>query len=285
MGLVEKLWTALYAWTHQGEIRALDACKARWAARERAHRAAHPECVGNFEARVFSENGSYSLLFDPISRWTADRLRALFGLEVDAVTPEGIDHARYPARSGPVEARVTRVGMVYDPTPKKGFADGYAAFEAVRAECPEIELHLLGVPRRAPRFPPHVVTHFRVPHAAKVALFHSTQVWLSSSLEEGWGLVPMEAMACGNAVVTTRVGGTPYFAHDGDTALVVEPGDRAALTAALRRVVGDGELRARLVERGGAAVRALTLEDTARAFREAVRARLARAAEGAPGRA
>jgi len=57
----------------------------------------------------------------------------------------------------------------------------------------------------------------------------------------------LEAMALGTPIVTTPMGGIADMVTDGDSALVVTPGDVGATEAALRRLVGDAELRARLV--------------------------------------
>jgi glycosyltransferase involved in cell wall biosynthesis len=61
----------------------------------------------------------------------------------------------------------------------------------------------------------------------------------------------LEAMSYGLAIVATAVGGVPDVVGDGEQALVVAPGDAAALAAALARLGADAELRARL----GAAAR------------------------------
>ena len=57
----------------------------------------------------------------------------------------------------------------------------------------------------------------------------------------------LEAMALGTPIVTTPMGGIADMVTDGDSALVVTPGDVGATETALRRLVGDAELRARLV--------------------------------------
>jgi len=70
------------------------------------------------------------------------------------------------------------------------------------------------------------------------------------SRREGYGMVVREAMAYGRAVVATNVGGLRDAVDDGVNGLLVPPRDVAALRAAVERLLGDDELRARL---GGAA--------------------------------
>src|ERR1051325_10801161 len=64
--------------------------------------------------------------------------------------------------------------------------------------------------------------------------------------EEPFGLVPLEAMACGTPVIATGTGGSGEFLVEGYNCLLVPPGDAHALAAAVRRLAEDGELRARL---------------------------------------
>lgn len=66
------------------------------------------------------------------------------------------------------------------------------------------------------------------------------------SRAEGFPIAPLEAMAVSRPVVATRVGGTPELVADGETGLLVPPGDVEALAAALRRVLEDDELARRL---------------------------------------
>lgn len=68
--------------------------------------------------------------------------------------------------------------------------------------------------------------------------------------QESFGLLAVDAMRAGRPVVATRVGGLPEVVEDGETGLLVAPGDPAALEAALRRVLGDPALAKRLGEAG-----------------------------------
>jgi starch synthase len=80
-------------------------------------------------------------------------------------------------------------------------------------------------------------------------LTHAT-AFACPSLYEPLGIVNLEAMACGTAVVASRVGGIPEVVADGETGLLVPPDDPAALAAALNRLVADQDLAAAMGARG-----------------------------------
>jgi glycosyltransferase involved in cell wall biosynthesis len=76
-------------------------------------------------------------------------------------------------------------------------------------------------------------------------LLASADVFALSSRSEGLPLSILEAMAAGLPVVATAVGGIPELVVDGETGLLVPPGDAQALADALRRLLGDPSLRRR----------------------------------------
>lgn len=81
-------------------------------------------------------------------------------------------------------------------------------------------------------------------------------VFAFPSLDEGFGMPLLEAMAAGTAVVTSNRSALPEVA--GDAALLVDPEDTAALAAALRQLTGDAELRLELARRGRVRVQSFT---------------------------
>jgi len=81
-------------------------------------------------------------------------------------------------------------------------------------------------------------------------------VFAFPSLDEGFGMPLLEAMAAGTPVVTSNRSALPEVA--GDAALLVDPEDTAALASALRQLTGDAELRKELAHRGKARVQDFT---------------------------
>ena len=83
--------------------------------------------------------------------------------------------------------------------------------------------------------------------AELVDLVRCAEIACVPSLYEGFSLPAAEAMATGTPLVATTGGAIPEVAGpDGETCLAVPPGDAGALAAALSRLLGDPELRARL---------------------------------------
>ena len=79
--------------------------------------------------------------------------------------------------------------------------------------------------------------------------------WFCRRWPRGFGLVLIEAMAAGVPVVATDVSGVRDVVRNGETGLLVPPGDAAALAAVIRRMIDDRSLRDRLVSAAAEDVR------------------------------
>ncbi len=93
------------------------------------------------------------------------------------------------------------------------------------------------------------------------ALYRAARAFVYPSLFEGFGLPPLEAMACGTPVVTSDVSSLPEIA--GDAALLIDPNDEQALANALIEIMNNERLRAELREKGIAQAGKFTWRDTA----------------------
>jgi glycosyltransferase involved in cell wall biosynthesis len=85
-------------------------------------------------------------------------------------------------------------------------------------------------------------------------LLAACDIFVLPSLYEGLPISVLEAMAARRPVVATAIGGTDEAVVHGETGLLVPPADPTSLAAAIRRVLADDELRARLGKAGRARV-------------------------------
>jgi glycosyltransferase involved in cell wall biosynthesis len=92
--------------------------------------------------------------------------------------------------------------------------------------------------------------------------FRGAVAFVFPSLYEGFGLPPLEAMACGIPVLTSNVCSLPEVVGDG--AILVNPLDIPEIADGLKRLVQDSALRARLREKGLRRSKAFSWEETAR---------------------
>src|SRR4030095_12839474 len=92
--------------------------------------------------------------------------------------------------------------------------------------------------------------HAMVPRDDVVQLYTHAACFACPSVYEPFGLINLEAMACGTPVVASAVGGTPEGVVDGEPGLWVPPGDPAILATALGRLLADPGFGARLGSAG-----------------------------------
>lgn len=167
--------------------------------------------------------------------------------------------------------------------PKKNIAALVRAFRALAAEqrggltlavagmadplfFPQLEEDLR-------RSGPGVVLTGRVAPEDLPHLYRGAELFAFPSFAEGFGLPPLEAMACGVPVVCSSATSLPEVL--GDAGILVAPEDEAALSRAMARLLADGELRTRLAAQGISRSSLFSWDRTARATLDAYRRVLA----------
>jgi glycosyltransferase involved in cell wall biosynthesis len=193
--------------------------------------------------------------------------RALDWADVEAdVVPSGIDLTDFPITKGGRDwrGRLLCVGRV---EPRKGF---HVAVDAL-ADLPGMTLDILGpvddayrdelLQRALDREVDDRLHLDVVPRTSLAERYRAADAVLFTSVwQEPFGLVPLEAMACGTPVVATGTGGSKEFCVDGVNCVIVPPEDPVALATAVRRLAGEPDLRRRLTEGGAQTASELTVE-------------------------
>ena len=160
--------------------------------------------------------------------------------------------------------------------------EAYALLCREAADCPKLVLvggeGWGGEPARIERLIDRlrlqgtVVWRDYISHEELPALYSAACLFVFPSLYEGFGLPPLEAMACGTPVVCSGAPSLPEVV--GDAALLVPPRDAECMAGAMRKLLDDDVLRRELIQKGLDRAKRFTWTETARgtlkAYREAL---------------
>ena len=193
-----------------------------------------------------------------ISEFVKERAVDKLGLDPGRVhvTYLGVDHDALRPADAPRESFLLYPAK---PWPHKNHPRLFAAFAELRRERPELRLVLTGG-GDYDRLPDGVEARGHLARTEVVSLMQRAAALVYPSLYEGFGLPPLEAMACACPVACSDTAALPEVV--GDAARLFDPTDPAAIAAGVRDVLDDP---APWVERGLARAAEFTWEKTARA--------------------
>lgn len=157
-----------------------------------------------------------------------------------------------------------------DLRPRKGLADFLQAAELLYPKMPEIELWIAlkdggEVKTNLP------FQYFNRPSVKELAqLYSSCNLFVSASWYEGFGLPPLEAMACGAPVVVTDSGGVRDFAVNGENCLLIPTRNPQAMAEAMWRVLSNPNLESKLRQNGPDSAKPYTWDKASIRFEQAL---------------
>jgi glycosyltransferase involved in cell wall biosynthesis len=158
----------------------------------------------------------------------------LIGANVEAaVSPD--DLARYAA------GHILFVGIDWE---RKGGPTLLAAFDKIAADFPRATLTIAGSTPSVSH--PRVRALGLIPRSDVAALLARSSIFCLPSLIEPSAVASVEAMAFKLPVIATNIGGFPGMVADGETGILVPPGDETALAAALREMLANPERARRM---------------------------------------
>jgi len=238
-------------------------------------------------ARVIAVSGATRRDVENVLGVPADRIRQIY----DAPDPRFFDEGAAGCQATPAERRrvLERYQVNYPYVlyagairPQKNLPRLVEAFAVLRGELEnhpmykDLRLIIIGDEISRHSALRHAVIKTRLEHVVRFlgflpfetlrVFYRSAAVFAFPSLYEGFGLPPLEAMACGTPVVTSQVSSLPEVV--GEAAVLVNPENVFDIARGLREALLNEPLRAELVRRGLERVRRFSWDSTARAVLE-----------------
>jgi glycosyltransferase involved in cell wall biosynthesis len=235
----------------------------RLTVRRTAKRAARIATVSEFSRQDIIQ--TYGIAPEKVAV-TYNGISPIYRTESESADEAAELRSRYRIRSQYLLA----VGSVQ---PRKNLMRLIRAYDTLRHRNPDLQMQLVLVGRhlwlfrevvreaaRHARAEDIVMTGY-VPERDLPALYRNALAFVYPSLFEGFGLPPLEAMACGTPVITSDVSSLPEIV--GRAALLVNPYDEEEIAGAIARLMTDTELRRQLATEGAARAKQFTWQSTA----------------------
>ena len=239
----------------------------------------------SIQARWERKNTERADLVIASSRYSCDVARREYGVAEEKLVPvpEPIDLAEWDRRFAaaprrpPAHPVVLCVARMY---PRKRIVDLLEAAMLLQSKIPEARVRIVG---KGPEWEAVTAVHGRLGVGETVALlgdisreqlaeeYVNATIFCLPSVQEGFGIVFLEAMAAGLPVIACRAAAIPEVVEDGVMGVLVPPRDPAALAAGLVELLSSPERRRNMGEAGRRRVALFTPDRVATRFLEAVR--------------
>lgn len=189
-----------------------------------------------------------------IASWLKDLLEIRFDQKVYGIITNGVNFEEFYCEkiSSKWEERqeeITILASIRGGSLLKGDFDLIESLKEVNNKHPETKIILYGSKRNMNI--PEWIQFVNTPFGEKLRqLYCSAQIFVSASRLEGCQLPPMEAMACGCAVVATNIGGVPDYSINEKTIISVPPRNPEKLADAIIRLIENENERKTIAENG-----------------------------------
>lgn len=185
--------------------------------------------------------------------------------------PNGLDFKVFKIEN-PIENRIgNSIAMLYHTDERKGIIYGMETIKTLKKLYPNLDVKIFGVPKR-PKYLPNWIQYTEKATADQLCkIYNSSKVFLSTSIEEGFGLTGAESMACGCALVSSAHNGAFEYAENEVNALIAEIRSSESLVKSVIRLFEDDELRIKIAQKGYEDIQKLKWENSFLKFNEVIK--------------
>ncbi|MEE6635741.1 glycosyltransferase family 4 protein [Limosilactobacillus pontis] len=179
-----------------------------------------------------------------ISKWLKEKVDSISG-KPSVLIPNALDTEIYKKKIAMSKRESHTIALLYHEEKNKGLANAFKVLKVIKEKYPDLKVKMFGqFPE--PNLPKWIKYYRNASQAETVNIYNSSQVFLCSTIEEGFGLTGFEAMACGSCLVSTNYKGVREYAIDGYNALLSPVGDIKGQVDNVVRIFEDPLLREKL---------------------------------------
>lgn len=201
-----------------------------------------------------------------ISHWLKDKVDSITGDNCICI-PNPVDTTVFFPDNN-CRRNPKSVAVLYHPGEHKGFKYAWRAIMLAHERVPDLHVNMFGTYTPPENLPSWVSYIRNADNKELFRIYNSSAVFVCASINEGYGLTCVEAMACGCALVVTDFAGAREYARSGNNAIVVPVGDIEALANGIVRLTKDLNLRSVLADNAINTARTLSWDNAIKQFKQ-----------------
>lgn len=176
--------------------------------------------------------------------------------------PNGIDFNVFDI-DVPIEERNPHsIAMLYHTDNNKGSELGLKVIATVKKLFPDLEVRIFGVPKRPKELPKWIKYTHNATQKELRKIYNHSAVFLSTSINEAFGLTAAESMACGCALVSTAYLGVFEYAVPEKNSLISSINNKDELVNNIKRLFTDNDMRIKIAKNGVLDIKKLSWESS-----------------------
>lgn len=162
--------------------------------------------------------------------------------------PNSVDTSLFFSKNPPEKRESASILFMYSELEWKGSIYTLEALVILKEKYPNFIVSSFGIHSR-PNDLPEWIDYYQNPSDLNT-LYNNSSIFISTSLQEGWGLTPMEAMACGCACIATRIDGHLEYMVDEVNALLIPVQNVQAIVEKVSYLIDNDRIRLNFVDEG-----------------------------------
>lgn len=204
-----------------------------------------------------------------ISTWL-ENIVDKYSKEESVLIKNPVDINSYKILNPTENRKLHTIGLLYHKMPHKGLKYSVEAIYKLKEIYKDLDVYMFGVPKRPKNFPSWIHYTRKATQNQTIDIYNKVSVWLCATIDEGFGLTGLEAMACGCVLVSTAYTGVLEYAENEKNALLSPVKDVDALVNNVRRVFDDKDLRNQLISNAQESVKDFSWDKAVDKFEEAL---------------